>query len=86
MTSSSHLSRNYKLGFNLAKSDEPKSFLDKFDITAEGIRSSKLVYDIAINNNLDLPIISSVYKIIYENYAPKEITNLIFTREHKFES
>ena len=36
LTSSSHLSRNYKLGFNLAKSVNPQSFLDKFDITAEG--------------------------------------------------
>ena len=86
LTSSSNLSRNYKLGFNLAKSDEPKSFLDKFNLTAEGIRSAKLVYDIAEKNNLDLPIISSVYKVMYENYAPREITKLIFTREHKFES
>ena len=86
LTSSSNLSRNYKLGFNLAKSDEPKSFLDKFNLTAEGIRSAKLVYDIAEKNNLDLPIISSVYKVIYENYSPREITKLIFSREHKFES
>ena len=86
LTSSSNLSRNYKLGFNLAKGEEPKSFIDKFNLTAEGIRSAKLVYDIAKKNNLDLPIISSVYKVIYENYAPREITKLIFSREHKFES
>jgi glycerol-3-phosphate dehydrogenase (NAD(P)+) len=86
LTSSSNLSRNYKLGFNLAKSEEPKSFLDKFNLTAEGIRSAKLVYDLAEKNNLDLPIISSVYRVIYENYAPREITKLIFSREHKFES
>ena len=86
LTSSSNLSRNYKLGFNLAKSREPKSFLDKFNLTAEGIRSAKLVFDIAKKNNLDLPIISSVYKVIYENCTPREITKLIFSREHKFES
>ena len=86
LTSSSNLSRNYKLGFNLAKSQEPKSFLNKFNSTAEGIRSAKLVFDIAKKNNLDLPIISSVYKVIYENCTPKEITKLIFSREHKFES
>jgi len=55
-------------------------------LTAEGIRSAKLVYDIAEKNNLDVPIISSVYKVMYENYAPREITKLIFSREHKFES
>jgi len=86
LTSSSNLSRNYKLGLNLAKSQEPKSFLDKFNLTAEGIRSAKLVFDIAKKNNLDLPIISSVYKVIYENYTPREIIKLIFSREHKFES
>ena len=86
LTSSSNLSRNYKLGFNLAKGEELKSFINKFNLTAEGIRSAKLVYDMAEKNNLDLPIISSVYKVIYENYAPREITKLIFSREHKFES
>ena len=85
LTSSSNLSRNYKLGFNLAKV-RSQNLIDKFNLTAEGIRSAKLVYDIAEKNNLDLPIISSVYKVIYENYPPREITKLIFSREHKFES
>ena len=70
----------------MAKSEEPETFLDRFNLTAEGIRSAKLVYDLAVKNNLDLPIISSVYRVIYENYAPREIAKLIFSREHKFES
>ena len=45
---------------------------------AEGINTLKIVYEEAIESNLTMPILSSLYKIIYQNQDPKSLLeNLI---------
>ena len=52
---------------------------------AEGVNASKEVYDLSMRLNLDMPIIATVYKILFEEAdIVKSVTNLL-NREPKVE-
>src|SRR3989338_3246269 len=74
-TCTSKHSRNRFVGEKLA---EGKSFeeikKEMHGMVAEGIKTSKAVHDLAVKNNLDLPLTNQVYKVLYEE---KELKNAI---------
>jgi glycerol-3-phosphate dehydrogenase (NAD(P)+) len=64
LTSMSDLSRNYTFGRSFVK-DKEKALASS--ITLEGINAIKIVEKIRIKEKLDLPIVESLYQIIFEN-------------------
>jgi glycerol-3-phosphate dehydrogenase (NAD(P)+) len=76
-TCSSGQSRNHTAGERLAKGATLQE-LQASGLTAEGIPTTKAVHDLALQENLDLPICSEIYRVIYENKKPHEaIANLM---------
>ncbi|MBU0627725.1 MAG: NAD(P)-dependent glycerol-3-phosphate dehydrogenase [Nanoarchaeota archaeon] len=81
-TCTSKHSRNRFVGERLA---EGKSFeeirKEMHGMVAEGIKTSKAVHDLALRNNIDLPLTNQVYKVLYEEKelkkAIKDLTALI---------
>lgn len=73
LTATSEKSRNYCYGKNFLKNN------DYSKITIEGVESIKTLYEnLVVNNKLDLPIINSLYKIIFLNESPKKtLVNLL---------
>ncbi|MBR4025561.1 MAG: NAD(P)H-dependent glycerol-3-phosphate dehydrogenase [Mycoplasmataceae bacterium] len=64
-------SRNFQFGINFIKKE-----IDK-NATVEGLTALKIVEKIRIENNLNLPICSTLYNIIYKNSdAEEEIKKL----------
>lgn len=66
LTCSSQKSRNMSLGYEIGKGNSLADILSGRNTVAEGVATSKAAYKLAQKFNLNLEIISLVYKIIYE--------------------
>lgn len=85
VTASSLNSRNYRAGLKIGQGFDFKKVESDEVMTIEGIRTLEACYEIMIKNNLDLPIISSAYDIIYNNVDIDEVFSKLFIRELKKE-
>ena len=71
-------SRNFTAGVEIGKADSAKDFMEHNTKTVEGIRTVKVIHELAKDDNLELPIIEALYAIIYENKpASKQIETLM---------
>ncbi|MBR2108979.1 MAG: NAD(P)H-dependent glycerol-3-phosphate dehydrogenase [Ruminococcus sp.] len=71
-------SHNRKYGENLAKGI-------KFDKLAEGVMTSKALKKLADDNNVDLPIVTGVYNVLFENKDITDELGKLFMRNVKKE-
>lgn len=85
LTCTSALSRNYRLGFLLAKGYSLESALKEIKEVAEGYRTAKVVKEISEKFSLTLPICSEVYNILYEKTSVTEALERLLRRELKEE-
>lgn len=74
LTSSSSLSRSYLVGRRLFKEGilPIKQEIDKRRLTSEGWESVQAIYQICLERNIDAPIVTEVYKVIYEGKPAEE--------------
>ena len=75
-------SRNRTFGNMIGKGYSVKSAELELNMVAEGYNASKCITEINKNLGIHLPIIDTVYKILWEGHAPatamKEIENILF--------
>lgn len=71
LTASSVMSRNYRVGLGLAKSQTQQEIIDELGEVAEGIGTTYALYDLAKRDNLYLPIAREVY-LTLEGKDPHE--------------
>jgi glycerol-3-phosphate dehydrogenase (NAD(P)+) len=83
-TCASGQSRNHTAGERLAKGATLED-LQKSGLTAEGIPTAKAVHDLALQEGLELPICSEIYRVIYENKKPVEAIAYLMGRTLKEE-
>lgn len=78
-TCMSKYSRNRAVGEKIAKGlDFEQIKKEMHGQIAEGVRTAKAVYDIALKNKIDMPLTTQVYKVIYEKKdLQKAIKDLI---------
>lgn len=57
----------------------------KFEKLAEGVMTSKALYKLGCEYNVDLPIVESVYNVLFENVNAKEALGKLFMRSVKKE-
>ena len=69
-TCTSKLSRNFSLGGRLAKGDSLEEAKAAIGQVAEGVRTLEVVYEEANNNNLGMPLVNALHKIVFENANP----------------
>jgi len=62
-------SRNRRVGEALGKGQKIKKILARMDAVAEGVVTTRAVYHLARQKKIAMPIVSEVYKIIFENKA-----------------
>lgn len=74
LTSSSSLSRSYLVGRRLIKEGilPIKQEIEKRRLTSEGWESVQAIYQICLERNIDAPIVTEVYKVIYEGKPSEE--------------
>ena len=69
-TCTSKLSRNFSLGRRLAKGDSLEEAKAAIGQVAEGVRTLEVVYEEADKNNLPMPLVNALHKIVFENANP----------------
>ena len=72
LTANSTQSRNFRVGLNLAKGKYLEDILNELGEIAEGVYTTKAIYEIAKKEEIYTPIANEVYKIIYEKKEIKK--------------
>ena len=85
VTCNSRHSRNFIAGEQIGKDNSAILFLERNKKTVEGIRTAKVIYELAKKHDIDMPIIEAVYKVLYENASVKETVSEMMKRSLKAE-
>lgn len=85
VTCTSRHSRNFQAGYTIGKEGSAKHFLATNTKTVEGIRTAKIVHEVAMQKGIDMPIVSEIYKVIYEDKDPIASANDLMLRDLKAE-
>ena len=80
-TISSDYSRNRYVGEQLAMGNNIDSITNNMTNVAEGINTTKAIYSISQSKNIEMPITSMVYQIIFENLSPMDAFSALMDRE-----
>ncbi len=78
-------SRNRKVGERIAKGERTTDILDNMYMVAEGVKTTKAVYELADELKLDVPITKCIYEIIYKDLSPEESVKKLMNRKSKAE-
>jgi glycerol-3-phosphate dehydrogenase (NAD(P)+) len=65
-------SRNRRVGVELGKGRKLQEILDEMHMVAEGVKTSKVVMELAEQHGVDMPIAREVYGVLYEGRSPEE--------------
>jgi glycerol-3-phosphate dehydrogenase (NAD(P)+) len=68
----SPLSRNYQVGFRLAKGEALEAITADLRQVAEGVRTTQTVAEYARAHGVYMPITEGVYRVLFEGFTPKE--------------
>ncbi len=72
-TCMSTLSRNYQLGFNIGSGMSLAQAKDSVGQVAEGVRTLEVVLKESTNLDIKMPLVESMYNIIYNDASPKTL-------------
>ncbi len=81
VTCSSPLSRNYRIGEALGAGKSLEQAVKEVGQTAEGINTLKLVKEKADELNVYMPLVSALYKVIYEHESIENIVSSLMLSE-----
>jgi glycerol-3-phosphate dehydrogenase (NAD(P)+) len=85
LTCTGHLSRNHTVGKLIGEGKKLNDILSDMKMVAEGVRTSKSLYNLSRKVGVEMPISHAVYRILYEDLSPKEAVFLLMTRDLKDE-
>jgi glycerol-3-phosphate dehydrogenase (NAD(P)+) len=85
LTCTGDLSRNRMVGLKLGAGKTLEEIKSEMNMVAEGIKTTKSVYDLAQKMGIDMPILEQVYNIIYCGKNCSEAVRDLLTRELKVE-
>jgi glycerol-3-phosphate dehydrogenase (NAD(P)+) len=75
LTANSTMSRNYRVGLNLAKGKLLDDILAELGEVAEGVYTTEAIFKLSQKYKIYTPIASEVYKILYTGKNPVESLN-----------
>lgn len=85
VTATSLHSRNNRCGILVGQGLSLDEACKKVKTVVEGIPTTKALYNQAIKENLDLPITSEIYKVLYEGQDPRLSVSKLMNRDKKSE-
>ncbi len=65
-------SRNRTVGFQLGQGKKLQEILDDMHMVAEGVKTTKVVMELAERHGVDMPIAREVYGVLYEGHSPED--------------
>jgi len=80
-TCSSTQSRNRYVGFNLGKGRKIEDIIAEMSEVAEGVKTAKVVMELAKEYDIEMPIATEVYKVLYEGNTVHDAFRGLLRRE-----
>lgn len=85
VTCLSNHSRNRRAGILIGKGATIEETKAEIGMTIESIDNIKTAYILSKKYELDMPIITAAYKVVFENFNPNQAISDLMTRNPKFE-
>ena len=85
LTCFGQLSRNRRVGFELGRGRTLAEILAEMREVAEGVKTAKAAYTLAQRLNVDMPITTGVYEMLYAGKTPRELEMELMERPLKRE-
>jgi len=86
VTCGSRHSRNRRAGELIGQGLGLKDTLDRIGMVVEGAHTCRVVYKIALEMGIDMPITRACYKVLYEDRDPREAVWNLMQRQKKHET
>ena len=80
-TCSSAKSRNHHVGFQLGQGKSLETIINEMNEVAEGVKTAKVVMELAKDYKVDMPISQEVYKVLYEGNNVNDAFRGLLKRE-----
>lgn len=80
LTCTGKLSRNWTVGHKLGQGMKLEAILSETRTVAEGVRTTKSVYNLSRKIGVEMPIAEQIYRILYEDLEPKEALHVLMSR------
>ena len=81
VTCSSSKSRNHHVGFELGRGKNLEQIISEMNEVAEGVKTTKVVMELAKEYKVDMPISNEVYKVLYEGNTVFDAFRGLLTHE-----
>ncbi|TQS74426.1 NAD(P)H-dependent glycerol-3-phosphate dehydrogenase [Ornithinibacillus gellani] len=85
VTCTSVHSRNWRAGNLLGKGRKLDEVLEQMGMVVEGVRTAKAAYKFALSENVEMPITTGIYQILFEDKSPKDVVEQLMNRDKREE-
>lgn len=85
VTCTSIHSRNWRAGKMLGEGKNLEEILDSMGMIVEGVSTTKAAYELAAQKNVELPITTAIYEVLYNKADVKEVITELMNRVGKNE-
>jgi glycerol-3-phosphate dehydrogenase (NAD(P)+) len=85
LTCTGALSRNRQLGLEIGQGRRLEESLAARETVAEGVFTTQSAHALAAREDIDMPIVTAVYRILFEGYDPRRAIGELMTRELRAE-
>ncbi|HVT45406.1 MAG TPA: NAD(P)H-dependent glycerol-3-phosphate dehydrogenase [Thermoanaerobaculia bacterium] len=85
LTCTGSLSRNRNVGVELGRGKTIEEILSGTRLVAEGIRTSRSARDLSIRTGIDMPIVTEMFRVLYEGETARNAIQRLMTRALKAE-
>jgi glycerol-3-phosphate dehydrogenase (NAD(P)+) len=83
LTCTDNQSRNRRFGLALASGEKVDAAQKGIGQVVEGVLAARAVRDVALRLGVEMPICEQVYRVVYENVAPKDAVKELMSRALK---
>jgi glycerol-3-phosphate dehydrogenase (NAD(P)+) len=80
LTCTGELSRNRHVGLELGRGKKLPQILAEMTMVAEGVRTAKSAYQLSRREDVEMPIVEGVHRILYEGRDPRDELHDLMTR------
>ena len=85
VTCTSQHSRNRYVGYHIGKGENLDDIISRMNMVAEGVKTTRSVYGLAQKLGISMPITQYVYRVLFENFDPRDAVFQLMTRDPKEE-
>ncbi|MYL28577.1 NAD(P)H-dependent glycerol-3-phosphate dehydrogenase [Halobacillus halophilus] len=85
VTCTSSHSRNWRAGYKLGQGSGLEQVLEDMGMVVEGVRTAKAAFQLASDQDVEMPITTGIYQILFEDKSPRDVVDQLMTRIRRHE-